>query len=344
MTMTEPAQAEDFTAYLADLENDGAPILGHLVMYSVYESPVTPDALANWFRELDLDASFLPGEIRPSDVFEKITGPSGVHRIYSLGDAQSKYRRNTDGDKGQTVTLMLRHVSRDGNEIVRHVVREVRDAGAKALSYDSHMATVIFRRDQDPKAAHGAGSLQVVADSAAIGNLSQAEQIKVRGMLDEINEAMQNGRIYLSADRLRAMIRNYVESLKPVRIRSGVYFTGRQHAKTLGSLRELVRRFQSKSAVTRIPIPDSDEQREMVIAAFISQTDEELQKLSKEIREARANGVKEDSPIVKTLLRRFRELKATAAEHEKLLGNSIEDAHTSMEVVDMQLRKLLGVD
>jgi hypothetical protein len=344
MTMTEPAQASDFTAYLDELDGEGAPILGHLAMFSVYESPVTPGQLALWFGELDLDGSYLPGEIRPSDVFEKITGPAGVRRVYSIGESQSKYRRNTDGDKGQTVTLMVRHVSRDSNEIVRHVVREVRDAGAKALAYDSRIATVIFRRDKDPKAAHGAGSLQVLPDADEIGQLGLGERREILRMLDEITDAMRTGRLYLSADRLRAMIRNYIESLNPVRIRSGVYFVGRQHAKTLAALRELVKRFQTKSSLTRIPLPDADEQREMVISAFVSQTDEELRKLSAEIREARAAGVKEDSPTVRGLIAKFRELKATAAEHEKLLGSSIDDAKASMEVVDKQLRKLIGVE
>jgi hypothetical protein len=344
MTMTEAVQAQDFTGYLADLEGNGAPLLGHLVLYSIYESQVTPDQLALWFIELDLDKSFLPGEIRASDVFEKITGPAGVKRVHAIGAAQSTYRRNQDGDTGQTATLMVRHVSRDSNEIVRHVVREVRDAGAKALSYDSHVATVIFRRDQDPKAAHGAGSLQVLPDADEIGRLPLDEQREVLRMLDEITEAMRTGRLFLSADRLRKMIRDYVESLSPVRIKSGDYFVGRQHAETLARLRDLVKRFQNKSAVTRIPLPDADEQREMVINAFVTQTDEELRKLSYEIRGAIAAGIKEDSARVKDLVRRFRELKATAAEHEKLLGNSIEDAHASMEIVNAQLRKLLGAD
>jgi hypothetical protein len=44
------------------------------------------------------------------------------------------------------------------------------------------------------------------------------------------------------------------------------------------------------------------------------------------------------------LARRFRELKASTSEHEQLLGESIEDARTSMEVVEQQLKKLLDLD
>jgi hypothetical protein len=42
----------------------------------------------------------------------------------------------------------------------------------------------------------------------------------------------------------------------------------------------MVKRFGNKSAVTRILVPDADEQREMVINAFVTQTDEELCKVS----------------------------------------------------------------
>jgi hypothetical protein len=41
-----------FAAYAAAMEQAGIPILGHVVLYSVYETRVTRDDLERWFRVL----------------------------------------------------------------------------------------------------------------------------------------------------------------------------------------------------------------------------------------------------------------------------------------------------
>ena len=342
MTMTDQRGARDFTRYLGGIEGEGVPLLGHLVLYSVFESQVTPGQLALWFDQLGLDKTWLPGDIRPVDVYERITGPAGVKKTYRLGEPQTRSQIRRDGARGQSVTLMVRHVSRENDKIVRHVVREVRDEEQTRLSYTAKVGEVVFRRDPDPKAAHGAGQVEINPEVPALAQLPASEMHQVLDCLEEISREFEAGRLYLSSDRLRAMIRNIIEDLLPVRIRSGVYFVGRQHAGTLGKLRELVSRFASKSALTRIPLLDQDEQRDMIIAAFISQTDQEIRKLSADIRTATDQGASD--AVTQRLTRRFRELKASASEHERLLGDSIEDARTSMEVVEKQLRKLLDLD
>jgi hypothetical protein len=144
MTISEPIEARDFTAALGVLEGEGAPLLGHLVLYSVYEGSVTPAQLDLWFGELGLDKKWLPGEIRPVDVFEKIAGPAGVKVTYRLGEPQTRSQARRDGSKGQAVTLMFRHVARDANTVVRHLVREVRDEGEARLAYTAKVGEVVF--------------------------------------------------------------------------------------------------------------------------------------------------------------------------------------------------------
>src|SRR5215831_5856624 len=53
--------------YLEAMEADDAPVLGHLVLYSVFGSRVTPDDMHRWFHELGLDQAFAPPRIRPAD-------------------------------------------------------------------------------------------------------------------------------------------------------------------------------------------------------------------------------------------------------------------------------------
>lgn len=338
---TPPAGPEGLAGYLTQMDAGGAPLLGHLVLYSVFEGTVTPDDAARWFTELGLDLAFAPPPIRRDDAFEKVTGPSGVRRCYPVGEIPVRRKRRQDGPKGQVATLMIRPVSRDGAQIVRHLVREVRDEQATKLSYDTHLADCIFARDTSPNTTPGAGSLQVAADRDAIGQLPAHEQAVVGEVLAEIRAAFDHTSRYLTSDRLRASVRTYIEALGAIRIRptGGVYFVARQHASTLARLRELVARFGGGSNLTRIPLPDHDEMRDMVVTAFINRQREELEKLARDIAAARES---QASPAAVTALhRRFSDLQASTAEHSALLGTSIDDTAAAMRLVNAQLMTLL---
>jgi hypothetical protein len=348
MTTTEdhPSPAgvtpnRSFTGYVEALETQGAP-LGHLVLYSIFSGEVTPAAAAGWFRELGLDHKFAPGDIRAADVYEKITGPTGVHRAYPIGPVQSPEQRRRDGRETREALLMIRHVSRSPDRIVRHLVREVRDEERTQLTYNPRLAVLTFVRDGHQGADPGGGALQIEPDYAAIATLPRPEQAHVDEVLDEVRHAFDRGRLYLSGDRLRTTVRTYIESLHPIRIRptGGVYFVAAQHAATLAALRELVGRFGGGSNLARVPLPDLEEMRDMVISAFVTRSKEELDKLGGEIRKARDAGA--GTAAIQALHRRFTDLQAAASEHEQLLGGAIDDAQASMQLVQLQLASLLA--
>jgi hypothetical protein len=339
-----PAGQAALAGYLEAMEAEGMPLLGHLVLYSVFEGTVTPDQMDAWFTELGLDKKFAPGQIRPVDAFEKITGPSGIRVSYPLDPppgASPRRRRRRDPQE-RDATLMIRHVHRDGDRIVRHVVREVRDGAATRLSYDARLAECVFRRDPHPSAEPGAGSLQVTADRAAIAALPPREQDQVRAMLGGIRDAYARHCAYLTADRLRAVIRGYIEALSAIRVRptGGVYFVHRAHAGTLAALRELVARFGAGSHLSRVPIPDQDEMREMIISAFTTRSREDLDKLARDIAAAQRDGASEAA--ITALHKRFRELQAATAEHAGLLNTSLDDTTAALKLVNAQLASLLA--
>jgi hypothetical protein len=338
-----PAPAGPLEGYLGALDDPGAPVLGHLVLYSVFEGAVTPDQLRLWFMELGLDEALLPGPIRAVDAFEKVTGPSGVRVTYPLDEPASpaRRRRRQDG-KGREATLMIRHVRRDGQQIVRHLVREVRDEASVKLTYDTRLGECAFRRDQAPSATHGAGAMIVTPDHAAISQLDRAEQDKVGQVLAEIRTAYQRNCAYLTADRLRGVIRGYIEALNAIRVRptGGVYFVHRTHSATLSALRDLVSRFGSGSHLSRVPIPDQDEMRQMIIAAFTTKARDDLARLASDIAAARR-----DNPAgteAAALYKRFTGLQAAAAEHAALLNTSLDDTTAALQLVNAQLASLLS--
>jgi hypothetical protein len=297
-----------FDAYTTALTGGDAPILGHLVLYSIFDGEVTREDMQRWFAELGLDDDFLPPPLRPVDAFERVTGPDGVRLAYPVdepdavtlagavgGTAASlassspgrRGRRRQDGVIGRTATLMVRPVRRDGGKIVRHVVREVRDEENTQLSYDTRIGVCTFHRDNDA-AIDGAGTLEVEADHVAIATLPPAEQATVATMLQAVRDSYQHRCRYLTGDRLRGVVRRYVEYLNAIKVRAtgGVYFVHRQHADTLAALRELVSRFGSGSHLVRVPLPDQEEMREMVISALTSKAKEDLDKLARDIATA----------------------------------------------------------
>ncbi|MFD0887862.1 DUF6744 family protein, partial [Streptosporangium algeriense] len=250
-------------------------------------------------------------------------------------------RRPTDGTAREAL-LMVRHVRRDQQQIVRHLVREVRDEANTRLSYDTRLAEIAFHYDRSPTAAIGAGELAVKPDHSAIKGLSEAEQGRVREVLAEVETSYQEGCNFLTGDRLRSMVRAYIEGLKAIRVRptGGVYFVNAQHTDALGSLRELVSRMGEGSHLSRVPLPDQAEMREMIISAFTTRARDDLQKLALDIATAQREG--QTAAAVQTLYRRFQAVQASTETHSELLSSSLEETTQAMQVVQLQLASLLA--
>ncbi|MEU8310320.1 DUF6744 family protein [Actinomadura sp. NPDC048955] len=330
--------ATGFAAYTRSFEDSGVPLLGHLVVYSVFENRITPDVLASWFAELELDTDFLPGPIRACDAFEKVTGRDGVRLTYELDN------HSASAGSRRSATLMIRHVRRDDSGLVRHLVREVRDEARTQLDYDTHLAECLFRRAPSPHSPSGAGTLRIEPDHNRIATLPFREQDQVYTMLEKIDEVYRARCRYLTGDRLRTLVRSYVEHLDAVKVRDtgGVYFVHHGHADTLARLRQLVARMGSGSTLNRVPIPAQDEMREMIAEAFTRQAKDNLDRLARDIAKARESGA---SPkAIETLYRRFRSVQASAAQHSELLATTLTDTNTALETVKLQFGGLLNAN
>src|SRR5260370_26251867 len=148
---------------------------------------------------------------------------------------------------------MIRHVSRGKDRIVRHLVREVREEEQVRLSYDARLAVITFVRDGGENAAAGAGALKIEPDRESIAALPGPEQQQVTEVLDEVRQAFDRGRLFLSADKLRSVVRTYIESLRPIRVRptGGGDFVSRQPPAQLWGLRGRGARFGAASNTSR---------------------------------------------------------------------------------------------
>ncbi|MEU0234057.1 MULTISPECIES: DUF6744 family protein [unclassified Streptomyces] len=326
--------------------SDESLLLGHLVLYSVFDGQVTRDDLVRWFRELKLDEDLVPPPLRNVDAFERVTGPEGVRVTYPLHDPASTGPASRSGRRRRkeleaSATLMVRPVRRDGGHIVRHVVREVRDEERANLTYDTRIGVATFHRDNSEGSAEGAGTLTVEPNHTAIAKLPEAEQTTVHRMLQALQDNYRHRCTYLTSDKLRSVVRKYVEHLGAIRVRptGGVYFVHRQHTQTLRALRELVGRFEQRSHLAAVPIPDQDEMREMIVNAFTTKAKDELDQLAYDIAAAQRSNRSED--LVK-IYERFRAVQQATNEHSELLSNSLDDTRSALQLVEIQLGGLLA--
>jgi hypothetical protein len=138
----------------------------------------------------------------------------------------------------------------------------------------------------------------------------QAEQQHIRAVLDHIDDSYRRHCTYLTGDRLRGVIRTYVESLNAIKVRptGGVYFVHRRYQPTLDALRQLVKQLAAGSYLVRVPLPDQAEMREMVITTWRTKAKDDLNRLARDIAAAQHSGPGQGT--VQALYKRFQALQS----------------------------------
>lgn len=321
-------------SYLYSLTGENADpdaLLGHLVIYNIAGvDPVGEAELRNWFDELELDKRHLPGPPRQLDAFEKAT--SSAKANYPLGGV----RKRNHGKRGQTVTLMMRGVVRDETRIVRHLVRELADHDNEELSYEVCLAEAQFLRKTGPGQPDGAGDMSLTPDLEEINRLGANERSTINELLAQINRDYEDRSRYVSADRLRKMLRDYIENeLSAVRIHAGVYFVHRQHAGALAALRALAAWFAGE--VTRIPLPNAAEMRQMVDGAFETKAQADLESLARDIARAQSDP---KGYQVRKLDQRYHAVRQAAEEHQAILDTHLTAVESTLDLVKAQMASL----
>lgn len=315
--------------YSATADNADA-LLGYLVIYNIAGiEPVTADEVRNWFEELELKPRYLPGPPRPDDAFERATGAAKAS--YPLGQ-----RRRNHTTKGQTVTLMMRNVTRDETRIVRHLVRELADHDHEELSYEVRLAEAQFLRNTTPGLPDGAGDMHLNVEQHEVDRLGDRERGTITALLDQIARDFDNRSRYISADRLRTLVRDYIEEeLRAVRVQRGLYFVHLKHAAALAALRTLVSRFDAE--LNRVPLPNIDEMRTMVDGAFESKAQADLESLARDIARVQADP---KNYQVRKLEQRYNAVRLAAEEYQQTLDANLTTVDATLDLVKAQMASL----
>jgi hypothetical protein len=278
-------------------EEKDYPILGSLVWYSLRDVRITREDLAKLFVKHNLNPKDLPPVIREPDAFRRATSDIGQRAAKPLPD-------------GTFEVIMVREVASTTTEIVRHVIREIRDSKNKKLSYEQ-IGSFIFNRETN--------------DFHAIS--SQFPEI-CKGAQELYREYKE----FMTGKHIREMVHSIVEKSLPVTVRpgGGVYFMSKEYQLLVDSLEGLVSDLNPygvagtlEAQFESIPILDLAKQRRMLSSKYEAQCATTVDVMLGELAEIQKDK-KEPSKVVKAkYVNNMKELQQGITKYEALLSQEL---------------------
>lgn len=296
---------------------------------------VTHDWLEAQFDDLDLDKRFLPPKIKAVDAFRKAT--SEATREYPLPQ------------DGMSALLMVREVDYDAEQVVRHVVKEIKDRRGKKLDYDPQLATLKFLRGG--RTAKGKRPGGEAFKWQIMRHVTGDERKMVQELIEEADARYKDLSTNLHADAIRAVVRNYLTDLNAIAVKpsGGVYFVHTSRQKTVDALHELVKRIGQGCTFHQLPLLDTVDQREMLTDAFQTEVEDEVRKLLGDIAATneKVKGGKIPAGEYAKLKTRYDSVMERSDEYTRLLGLALGRAGSALElaldaVVDLSGRLDVG--
>lgn len=287
---------------------------------------VHQDVLEGWFDELGLDKAFLPPKIKLIDAFRAAS--SQVKREYIDGDPS----------EGRYATLRVEEVKSDAEQVIRHIVKDLRDEKKERLARD-HVATLKFIRGG--RTAKGKRHSGDHVKYAVLSRVKGEDREQVDAIIDDFNERYEDLSQHLHSHAIRAIVRNILVSLNAVGMKTsgGLYFVHKSRWGAVDALQALVRMIGQGCCLEQFPMVDTSDSRDTITEAFQSEVEDQVRLLLKQIAEA--NAAKKVSP------RRYAELNAAyseiagrSAEYSELLGLAQGRAADALEVAMMSVTEL----
>lgn len=257
-------------------------VLGNITWFTVNDGQYDADLMEIAFVRHDLDPQFLPRAINPSDAYEKASSNAEGHKYDVL---------LPDGSNG-TAEILVREVSRSDGQIVRQLIREVKDANNKKLAYDKVGELVFYRpRLVDNKVDHGSANVRSTLEP----NISPAEQTLLEGLTQKFDADYDRYRRFHDGQKLRAVLREYLLHLNAVQMKPSVYFVHNSRSDELKRLRAFTEEFEGLSVQTW-QMPDLLSHREGVIDAFEQEAEKEMAGIIAAITKLRSTRKNGDVP------------------------------------------------
>lgn len=312
------------TLNFLDNELPREALLGHIVLYTINDAQYEQDKIANWFTELGLDASFLPAASKPIDAYRKATNDADDFE-YTLTD-------------GNVAHILVRDVLSNDKVVERHLIREIRDGRKRALAHSKVGEAVFYR----PNLSKG----RAVQDTHRFrinvlkNELTPGERAPLQTVVDQISASFDRHMYFLDGMKVRSMVREYIKSLNGIELKPSVYFIPIAQADELAKVTALVDRLGHDCSMQLIGLMDTVKQRDIVIKAWQSETEDALKELVGRIAHLRATRKKITPDAFAKIRSEYDAILARGEEYRKALALSVDTTEGAAEIAFSHLDKL----
>ncbi len=291
------------------------PILGYLIWYSVKESRIKIEDMRNLFAQIKIPTDFLPEEPSRINAFKRATTELSEEVEVDLG-------------QGMTAVYMIRLTVKSDDEIVKSLIKEVRDASNKKLSYEE-IGRVHFDKDTEDVRYY-----DLKPDSQPI--------------ITQIKQIYETYCVYLTGKQIRVMIHEIIKSMAPTLVRpsGAVYFIPYVHAEMVQKMEVLSKELAAygitdyESAFESIPLIDADKTRALVEVRFEEQNTRDVDRTLVELAKL-LQGTDTTTKTAAKYVGMVKASKETIARYEGLLNKEMSIARMKVEVLDQQVQKLV---
>jgi hypothetical protein len=305
------ASSEDAIAH----GGEKVPILGHLIWFSVKESRIEPEELRRLFAQVGIPTEFIPEDISPINAFKRATSELSEEIEVPL-------------DQNRTAVFLVRLTAKSDTEIVKSIIKEVRDQNDKRLSYEE-VGRVHF--DKDTKDVR-----------------YYATQPDSQPVLDQIKQLYETYGRYITGKQIRAIFHDIIESMSPTQVRpsGAVYFIPHQYADMVQKMEVLSKELipygitDFSSAFESIPLIDADKTRSLVELRFEEQNTRDVDKTLVELTKL-LQGTDATTRTGARYIEMVKKAKENIARYESMLDKEMSISRMKVEVLDQQVQKLL---
>ncbi|CAG1006205.1 hypothetical protein METP3_03789 [Methanosarcinales archaeon] len=294
------------------------PILGHLIWYSVKESRIRTSDLRKLFAQVNIPMDFMPEEPSKINAFKRATTELSEETEVDIGE-------------GKHAVYMVRLAAKTDDEIVKSIVKEVRDASKKALTSEDYaeIGRVHFDKDTEDVRYY-----DLQPDSQPITT--------------QIKQLYETYCSYLTGKQIRVMFHEIIKSMSPTLVRpsGAVYFIPYVHAEMVQKMEVLSKELVAygitdyESAFESIPLIDADKTRALVEVRFEEQNTRDVDRTLVELSKL-LQGTDTTTKTAAKYVEMVKASKETISRYEGLLNKEMSIARMKVEVLDQQVRKLV---
>ena len=272
---------------------------------------------------------YIPKGYTDRDVADMAFRQSGLPEEYRFPDirAVDAYRRASKSIEGRTdladqnkVQLLVRDVWHNKDEVVRHLVVEMKDVSGHRLHYDAKAAMLRFDRNHE------------MVDTEVYNTEPY--------VVDAVHAFEQNYPLYLTTYDSAAKRRVALNVLKdltaaPLKESGGVYLVPRTHEELLFQLAAFIRGLPGCNEY-KMPVEDTAEARDVVRDIVTNNAQAALSELRAALQ---ADDIPDER--VQDLLARARQIRKEVDVYQGILKESIGSLETDVELLEVQMMTLI---